>query len=143
MNHIVRTPKVLKDLKVTTFDGETICRVEAAKSIGWLRIYDLAGAGPPVLRTIDSGSVKRVEPCTEMNAHQENLHSYTNEELVNVAALLDLASHPHRQCLAPIGSLPIIISIEREPIRWGLCRPPHAGGGVRIYAMPPFAIFIA
>jgi mono/diheme cytochrome c family protein len=98
VNQMLNPPSGVRHLQVITSDGETICGVEAARSAGWLRMYDVGGEGPPVSRTIDFGSIKKLAPCAGLNPHQENIRFYTREELMSLAAFLKSsdasAGHP-------------------------------------------------
>jgi mono/diheme cytochrome c family protein len=92
LREILNAPPGGKAVKVTTEDGETICGVDAGGGNGELRIYDLASPGPPVLRALDAGHVKKEGSCDGFNVHQDNAQSYSTPELMTIVAFLRSSS---------------------------------------------------
>ncbi len=84
----VEAPRNAKTLKVTTGNGETICGIKAGETRDSLKLYDLSSPGPPVLRTIGLGSIRKMEPCSSLNPHQDTSRTYSTEELLSIAAFL-------------------------------------------------------
>lgn len=94
LRQMLDSPSGAKALNVTIGDGEIICGIKAGETRGFLQIYDLASSGPPVLRTMALGSIRKMEPCAGLNAHQANSHSYSTPELMSIAAFLRSSSGP-------------------------------------------------
>jgi mono/diheme cytochrome c family protein len=85
---IVGKPVSERNVRVTLRDGEEFCGVKAGEDAGGLRVYDLGGAGPPVLRTIARGAIAGVGACPSLNAHADNSKIYSAQELGRIAAFL-------------------------------------------------------
>ena len=88
VSEIVGQPVSERNVRVTLRDGEEFCGVKAGEDSRSIRVYDLGGAGPPVLRTIARIAIAGVGACPSLNAHADNSTSYSAEELGSIAAFL-------------------------------------------------------
>jgi mono/diheme cytochrome c family protein len=88
VSDMVGQPVSERNVRVRLKDGEEFCGVKGGKDAGALRVYDLEGSGPPVLRTISRGAVATVGACPSLNVHAANLKVYSAEELGRIAAFL-------------------------------------------------------
>jgi mono/diheme cytochrome c family protein len=96
---ILAQPTAESSVAVRLTDGEQFCGIKAAADSQYLRVYDLGGAGPPVLRTlvlrtIDKQSVQSVTPCPSLNVHARNTVVYSSPELQSIVDFLMRKSAP-------------------------------------------------
>lgn len=88
LGQIVNRPSHGALVRVSVKDGDIVCGIKVDDAQGVLHIYDLAGVGPPVLRTIDRASIEMEAPCADVSIHQTNSLDYTAEELASIVAYL-------------------------------------------------------
>jgi mono/diheme cytochrome c family protein len=88
LKQIQSQPASDNNIQVHLQDGEQFCGVRAGEDYNSLRIYDLEGTGPPVLRTIQTNSVLNSQPCPALNVHADNSTTYTAGELLSIVAFL-------------------------------------------------------
>ena len=88
LRQIVKQPSHPELVRVEVKEGDTVCGIKVDDAHGVLHIYDLAGAGPPVLRTINRASIAMEAPCAGLNVHQTNSRDYTAGELASIVAFL-------------------------------------------------------
>jgi mono/diheme cytochrome c family protein len=88
LRQIVEEPPHRELVRINLKEGDTVCGTEVSRGSGILRVYDLTGAGPPVLRTISQASIAKEEPCTDLNVHQNNSRDYTAGQLDSIVAFL-------------------------------------------------------
>jgi mono/diheme cytochrome c family protein len=91
---ITSQPASGSNVSVRLAGGEDFCGIKAAADPQYLRVYDLGGAGPPVLRSIDMQSVLSVTPCPSLNVHASNTVVYSSLELHSIADFLTQQSAP-------------------------------------------------
>jgi mono/diheme cytochrome c family protein len=94
LQQITSQPDSAENTKVSLRDGEEFCGIKAAEDQKTLRIYDVGGTGPPVLRTLSKSEILSQTGCAEFNAHRDNSTVYTAEELAEIAAFLGASVRP-------------------------------------------------
>jgi mono/diheme cytochrome c family protein len=85
---ITAQPASGSNIRIRLAGGEEFCGVKAAADSQYLRVYDLGGAGPPVLRTIRKRIVLSETPCPSLNVHGSNSVVYSSLELESIADFL-------------------------------------------------------
>jgi mono/diheme cytochrome c family protein len=88
LNKIKSQPVSQNNVQVALTDGEEFCGVKAGEAASNVRVYDLEGSGPPVLRTIARNELVAMKPCPSLNVHAGNSNIYSPAELSIIAALL-------------------------------------------------------
>lgn len=88
LKQIQSQPVSENNIQVHLQDGEEFCGVKAGDDHDSLRIYDLGGAGPPVLRTIEKKSLLDSKPCPSLNVHADNSKTYSSSELMSIVEFL-------------------------------------------------------
>ncbi len=88
LKQIVSQPVSDNNIEVRLDDGEEFCGVRFSEDHDSLRIYDLAGAGPPVLRTIGKKSILTSKPCPSLNVHADNSRIYSSRDLMSIVEFL-------------------------------------------------------
>lgn len=88
VRQMLASPASARTLEITTSEGERICGISAGTVSSGVRIYDVAGSGPPVLRTIKSASVSKAVPCPSVYPHGSNAREYSEAELKTIAGFL-------------------------------------------------------
>jgi mono/diheme cytochrome c family protein len=88
LHQIKSQPVSENNIQVRLQDGEEFCGVRAGEDHNSLRVYDLGGAGPPVLRTIEKTSISSSKPCPSLNVHADNSRIYSASELVSIVEFL-------------------------------------------------------
>jgi mono/diheme cytochrome c family protein len=84
LNQIKSQPVSENNIQLRLRDGEEFCGVKAADDHNTIKIYDLGGSGPPVLRTISKDSILNTQPCPSLNVHADNSRIYSSEELMAI-----------------------------------------------------------
>jgi mono/diheme cytochrome c family protein len=74
--------------KVRTASGEIICGIKVREDSKQLQIFDLASAGPPVLRTFSMGEIVQSEDCPNLQVHAGFARLYSRAQLSDIAAFL-------------------------------------------------------
>jgi len=88
LQQIQAQPSSGNNIQVRLQDGEEFCGVKASDDHNWLKIYDLEGGGPPVLRTIGKDSILTTKPCPSLNVHADNSKIYSESELLSIVDFL-------------------------------------------------------
>ena len=86
LNQIRSRPVSERNIQVTLRNGEGFCGVKVGEDRTSIRVYDLAGAGPPVLRAIDRAALLGVKACPSLNVHADNSKAYSSQDLSSIAA---------------------------------------------------------
>ncbi len=90
LKQIKSKPVSEKNVRVTLKDGEEFCGVKAEETSNSVKVYDLDGEGPPVLRSIDKSAIRGVTACPSLNVHADNSRVYSPQELASIVAFLRL-----------------------------------------------------
>jgi mono/diheme cytochrome c family protein len=92
LQQITSQPPSAQNTKVSLRNGEEFCGIKAAEDQNTLRIYDVGGTGPPVLRTLSKSEIMSQTGCAEFNAHRDNSSVYTTAELQDIVAFITAAA---------------------------------------------------
>jgi hypothetical protein len=84
LNQILSHPVSEDNVQLRLQGGEEFCGVKAGEDYTSVRIYDLGGAGPPVLRTSERNLILNSKPCPSLNVHADNARMYSSRELMSI-----------------------------------------------------------
>jgi len=88
LNLIRSQPVSENNIRLSLKDGEEFCGVRTGEDHGSIKIFDVEGAGPPVLRTVDRKWVSESRPCPSLNVHGSNSSVYNPRELLSIVEFL-------------------------------------------------------
>lgn len=81
-------------VEIRTTVGETFQGIVLAASPSRLRIYDLSGDGPPVLRSLDVNDIQSRHPIPMVSLHGKIAETYTIEQLLDLVTFLKSSNGP-------------------------------------------------
>jgi putative heme-binding domain-containing protein len=89
-------------VEIRTSVGETFHGIVLDANTSRLRIYDLSGDGPPVLRSLDVNDIQSRRPIPMENVHDKTAETYTVEQLLDLVTFLKSAIGPAEVRLSDI-----------------------------------------